>query len=192
MKSPTETRPDGRGPAARRGMSYAMLKRTTGGSNDSKSQISLEPGSEEYREYVRDITGVDDSEFVDASLVTDPKASRGRKLSDEEIERERDKDAGKEAEHVADLAGDLAEAGEAQAEQGADVMERKYRLRMAKMAQFGEMKEELTRAAAATSTKKDDAIAEKVSTRTVDDMPDIRDDDVSAEEYVPLARHRYF
>ena len=192
MKNPTEARPDGRGSAARRGMSYAMLKRTTGGSNDSKSQISLEPGSEEYREYVRDITGVDDSEFVDASLVTDPKASRGRKLSDEEIERERDKDAGKEAEHVADLAGDLAEAGEAQAEQGADVMERKYRLRMAKMAQFGEMKEELTRAAAATSTKKDDAIAEKVSTRTVDDMPDIRDDDVSAEEYVPLARHRYF
>lgn len=176
----------------RRGISYPMFRRTGGGANDAKSQISLEMGSEEYREYVRDRMGVDEAEFVDASLVTDPKDAKGRRVSEESQELEAAQDMGEGAEHVAQFAEELSASGEAQSEQGADVLERKYRLRMAKAAQVGEMKAELQRVAATTATKKDDAIAEKVSARTVDDLPDIRDDDVTEDEYVPLAGRRYF
>ena len=173
-------------------MSYPMFRRTAGGGNDAKSQASLEMGSEEYREYVRDLSGVDKSEFVDASLVTDPEKAKGSKLSDEDQAREKAQDMGEEAEHVANLAGDLAAAGEAQDEAGKALETRRYKLRMAKAGHVGEMKQMLTAEAAKTETKKDDAIAESVSKRTVDDLPDIRDDSVGEEEYVPLARKRYF
>ena len=176
----------------RRQLTYPMFRRTAGGANDAKSQASLEMGSEEYREYARDLAGVDEKEFVGASLVVDPDDARGRKVSDEEQEREAAHDMGEEAPHVADLAGDLAKSAEVQAETGADVAERKHIRRMAKSAHVEDMKQALKESAARTSTQKDDVIAESVSKRTVDDLPDIHDDNVTEEEYVPLARRRYF
>lgn len=177
---------------ARRQLKYPMLRKTAAGGNDEKSQISLEMGSEEYREYVRDLAGVDESEFVGASLVTDPEDSRGRRVSDETQAEEKAFGQGEGLEHAENLAAELGAAQEEVAEMGADVLERKYRLRMAKTEQVGEMKETLIEAAAVTETLRDDAIAKKVSTRTVDDLPDITDDAVTPEEYVPLARSRYF
>lgn len=181
-----------RGKVQPRSVGYPLLRRRAGGENDAKSQISLEMGSEEYRKYVRDSAGVDERDFVDPALVTNPEQAKDKRLSDEDQQREFGQDMGEEAEHVADLAGDLAAAGEAQAEVGADVAELKHVRRMAKSAHVGDMKQALIDAAATTETTRDDAIAKSVSKRSIDDLPDIRDDDVTEEEYVPLARHRYF
>lgn len=176
----------------RRGMSYGMLKKNAKGENDAKSQVSLEPGSEEYKGYLLDRMGVEEKDITSISRLVDSSNGSAVKLSDEDQAREAAQDMGKEPAHVSELAGDLAAAGEAQSEQGADVAERKYRRMMNKIGLAGEMKESLVNAASTTATKSDDKVAHNMSRRNVDDLPDIHDDTVTEEEYVPGAAGRYF
>lgn len=176
----------------RRRMAYAMFRRNAKGENDAKSQVSLEPGSDEYLKYARDSAGIDERDFVDPEHVSGPGDAKDLKLSDEDQERERGQDMGEEPEHVGEFAEKLAEAGEDMTERSQDTMDRKYRLRMAKAGHVGDMKEVLTEAAATTEGKRDDAIARRVSSRTVDDLPDIHDDSVSEEDYASKAPERYF
>ena len=169
-----------------------LFRKNVKGDNDEKSQLSLEMGGEEYREYVRDRAGIEDEDFIEPGAAVNPDDMKGSKLSDEDQDREKDQDFGKEAEHVAELAGDLNQASEEQADVSAEVADRKYRRRIAKAGKVGEMKEMLKVAAARTESKVDDAVAEQVSSRNIDDLPDIKDESVCECDYVAGAAERYF
>lgn len=177
---------------ARRRIVYPMFRKSADSVNDAKSQISLEMGSEEYREYVRDLAGLDEEDFVEGAMVTDDKSDSGKRDSEETQELEAGRAVGKSEEHISEFAKELADASEEQADIGEEVLARKYRMRMAKADLVGEMKQKLQKVAAGTDTQHDDKIAAVVSTRTVDDLPDIQDDNVTPSEYVASAADRYF
>lgn len=179
-------------PRRRRGIVYPMFRKPADSVNDAKSQISLEMGSEEYREYVRDLAGLDEEDFVEGAMVTDDKSDSGKRDSEETQELEAGRAVGKSEEHISEFAKELADASEEQADIGEEVLARKYRMRMAKADLVGEMKQKLQKVASGTDTQHDDKIAAVVSTRTVDDLPDIQDDNVTPSEYVASAADRYF
>lgn len=159
-----------------------LLHRRDTWSNGSKEQMSLQPGSAEYKEYVRDKAGVQEEDFVQDDGVIDKNDER---TSDEAQE------APPEPEHVAELAESLRrQAGRGQAVVDGTTRT-KYRRRMSKEVQVGSVREAMVAAASETETKDDDEAAKRFSRRNSDDLPQIHDDGVSADEFLPRCFEKY-
>ena len=151
-------------------------------SNESKEQMSLQMGSDEYKAYVRDQAGIDEDAFVKDDGVL----QAGDERTPEEVQ-----EAPPEPEHVAELAESLRQQSGRTRRSADQTVQMKYRRRMSKEVQVPDMKAAMIEAAAQTETKVDDAIAKQVSRRNSDDLPQIHDDGVSADEFVPRCFRKY-
>ncbi len=147
--------------------------------DDRKEQINLGQGTGEYAEMVRDHRGVEEESFVKDSPV--PEAGEDRRPDDAQVVRA-------EPEHVAQFAGEIRQAADAQRGKAADVEQMKYRRQMSKATQVPELRREAVAAAAETPDKADDKRA--ASIRDVSDIPDVYDDGVESDEFLPRGIRR--
>lgn len=150
--------------------------------NEDKEQISLALGSAEYEEYVNDRAGVDDRDFVPGA---EPRDEGDERRPDEVV------DAPAQPEHTAELAAELAADAAAQRAADALVAERKYRRQMSKATQTGRMVREAMAAAALTETRADDERVRRAARACPMSLPDVQDDGVGPDDYVPRAMRRY-
>lgn len=159
-----------------------VVRRADRWGNDDKEQISLGMGTGEYRELVRDRSGVSEGDFVPEDPVLD--AGEDRRPDEAQVPVT-------EEPHVAELAADLKEAAEAQAVVSAETSRRKYRRVMSKEQKIPELRETAMAAAAETPEKDDDKRAAGI--RDASDVPDpVYDDGVSQDEFVPRSMRHLF
>ena len=150
--------------------------------NEDKEQISLAPGSAEYEEYVRDRAGIDEEDFVPTTAPLDVGDER---RPDEVVE------APVQPEHTAELAADLAASAAAQRALDAEVAARKYRRQMSKAAQTPRLVREAAAEAAKTETTADDERVRRVARACPLSLPEVQDDGVGPDDYIPRSMARY-
>ena len=140
-----------------------------------KEQLHLTPGTPEYEEYIRDRQGIDEKDFV----ADDRKVQEGDDRRPDKFQKPIT-----EPEHVKKLAGDLRKANDKSQTTVRKVGYRKFRSKLLKEGENGELVGEAVRLAALTEDKEDDYKARKL-----DKHPGVRelvyDDGCMQDEYVP-------
>lgn len=167
----------------------------SGSQNTDKNESSLALGSAGYREYLEDKAGIDEKMVVGGSPALESGGPLGHMEIDENVRRESDEyqatKALPEAEHVQVLSGDLRDAAQAQRDSDSATSVRKYRNRMAKLDKYGDVMKAMRRQAAITETTEDDDKVEKLSKRDCDDMPEILNDGITADDFTPRSFRKY-
>ncbi len=173
----------------RTGMTYPMQRRDPLGENDAKTQASLAMGTTAYRNYQMAQAGLNPEDFTGDAK---GKAFMGDTvLPEEALEAQEQAGLGIESEHVGEFRAELSAAHEASSEVAEDLYALKSMRKGYKRELIPEMKATMTEVAAQTETKADDRVAESVSKRNCDDMPEIHDDSIGEEEYIPKAIRKY-
>lgn len=147
--------------------------------NGAKEQISLDPSSSEYRERQRDRAGVKKEDFVERPGLAGEQAGESVLPAQPEVTAPEE------------LAGDLRQEAEAVIDGGKAVSTMKYKRAMSKSRQGDDLKATARAIAETTESKADDEHARVLARRKVDDLPEIRDDTVTEEEFVPKALQKY-
>lgn len=150
--------------------------------NEDKEQISLAPGSKEYEEYVRDRLGVDEENFVQ----DDARMDVGDERRPDDV-----RDAPAESEHTSSLAGELGAAAQAQRLADAETARRKYRRQMSKVTQRGALVNVARAMAAETPGTEDDARVERMAGTCAMSLPEVQNDGVGQDDYIPRSLERY-
>lgn len=167
----------------------------SGSQNTDKNESSLALGSAGYREYLEDKAGIDEKMVVGGVQALESGGPVGHMEINEDARRESDEyQATKDlpaGEHVQVLSGELREAAQEQRDSDASVAVRKYRSRMAKLDKYGDVMKAVRRQAAATDTLADDEKVEKLSKRDCDDMPEILNDGITADDFTPRSFRKY-
>lgn len=166
--------------AKRRVLKPHLVRPKHDSSDGRKEQLSLEMGSETYKDYMMAQKGMDEEDYVHDDGHVD--AGEDKRADEDQVPVTED-------EHLLRLAPELKEKSEETLKQGAKVGERKWRLQQGKARQFGTAKAEAEEIAAATPEKDDDKRV--ASVRSVDDIAQpVYDDGVSPDEFVPKAVRR--
>ena len=167
----------------------------SGSQNTDKNESSLALGSAGYREYLEDKAGIDDTMVIGGAPALEAGGPIGHMEIDEDVRRESDEyqatKASPEGEHAQVLSGELRAAAQEQRDSDVSTAVRKYRSRMAKLDKYGDVMKAVRRQAAATEPTADDENVEKLSRRDCDDMPEILNDGITADDFTPKSFRKY-
>lgn len=163
-----------------RGIRYSRIDKK--GENDAKTQISLEQGMGEYKEFVMDRNGMD--EFEQERQLAD----EAGKVKADEFKKEDDWHA-QEAEAAAAVNPNRDDAYRISQRYTYDhTVERKQNRRILKGLLIDDVESCATEMAEATPSPEDDKVAANIGRR----LPNlVHDDGVMVDEFVPTALKKY-
>lgn len=169
--------------------------RRSSSSNTDKEQLNLAMGSEEYKDHMLEKAGVDEKSLAEAQGVFQGgvpvghvRIDEGSRVESDEFQQAAGQPAG---EYAVNLSRDMRDAAQAVRDRDVAVNRQRYTARMQKLDKYPNIIKGMEQQVAATATRADDKAVAKLKGRDCDDMPEIVDTSLTAEDLTMRSFQKY-
>lgn len=163
--------------------------------NTDKEQLNLALGSEEYKDHMLEKAGVDQKSLVESQGVFQGgvpvghvKLDEGSRVESDEFQATADAPAG---EWAVNLSQEMRQAAQSVRDRDVAVNRQRYTARMQKLDKMPDIIRGMEQQVEATATRSDDKAVAKFKGRDCDDMPEIVDTSLTAEDLTMRAFRKY-